>query len=120
MSKKCPLYLRKRTCAVQLRMSAMGQKRTLSFLDQSGGSQRLVDHRSDLSDVRHPLVLTEYIVVFVENLAVQDRLRLLIRPSRGGNLRQVSFCRSILLCLRTRDCNPEKLRDVIGRRDPYG
>jgi hypothetical protein len=24
----CPLYPRKRTCAVQLRMSAMGQKRT--------------------------------------------------------------------------------------------
>jgi len=24
----CPLYLRKRTCAVQLGMSAMGQKRT--------------------------------------------------------------------------------------------
>src|SRR5262247_788552 len=96
--------------AVQLRMSALGQKRTLSFLDQSGGSQRLVDYRSDLSDVRHRPVLTEYIVVFVENLTVQDWL--LIRPRRGKNLRQVSFCRSISLCLKTRDCNPEKLRDV--------
>ena len=28
----CPLYRRKRTCAVQLAMSAMGQKRTLGHL----------------------------------------------------------------------------------------
>jgi hypothetical protein len=26
---RCPLYPRKRTCAVQLEMSALGQKRTL-------------------------------------------------------------------------------------------
>ena len=64
-------------------------KWTLSFLDQTGGSQRLVDYRSDLSDVRHRLVLAEYIVVLVEDLAVQGWLRLLIRPRRGGNLRQV-------------------------------
>jgi hypothetical protein len=28
MQKSCPLYPRKQTCAVQLRMSALGQKRT--------------------------------------------------------------------------------------------
>src|SRR5262245_33059609 len=28
----CPLYPRKRTCAVQLRMSALGQKRTLACM----------------------------------------------------------------------------------------
>src|SRR5690242_9818997 len=79
-SRKCPLYPRKRTWAVQLEMSAKGQKRTFSFLDQSGRSQRLVDHRFDLGDVRHRLVFAEYIVVLVEDLAVQHWLRLLITP----------------------------------------
>src|SRR6476620_1037125 len=95
-------------------------KWTLSFLDQTGGSQRLVDYRSDLSDVLHRLALAEYIVVLVEDLAVQGWLRLLIRPRRGGNLRQVSFCRGISLRLRTSDCDAEKLSDVIRRRDSYG
>jgi hypothetical protein len=31
MRKRCPLYPRKRTCAVQIRMSALGQKRTLTI-----------------------------------------------------------------------------------------
>jgi hypothetical protein len=31
MSARCPLYPRKRTCAVQLPMSALGQKRTLDI-----------------------------------------------------------------------------------------
>jgi hypothetical protein len=32
MSRRCPLYHQKRTCAVQLQMSALGQKRTLDAL----------------------------------------------------------------------------------------
>ena len=70
----------KQTCAVLLAMSAKGRKRTFSILDQTGGSQRLVDHRSDLGDVRHRGALSEYIVVLVEDLAVQGWLRLLISP----------------------------------------
>src|SRR5262245_26351098 len=46
----CPLYPQKRTCAVQLRMSAMGQKRTCAPCIRSpirGGALRLPG-RSDL------------------------------------------------------------------------
>src|SRR5215468_6477482 len=37
----CPLYIRKRTCAVQLGMSALGQKRTSAYSITSSAHERL-------------------------------------------------------------------------------
>src|SRR5262245_33613443 len=41
--RSCPLYLRERTCAVQLRMSALGQKRTHA-VQQNDTHWCLLDH----------------------------------------------------------------------------
>src|SRR5262245_29694816 len=47
--RSCPLYSRKRTCAVRSSMSAKGQKRTLRLLDDlvGRGKQRLRNGQAD-------------------------------------------------------------------------
>ena len=82
--------------------------RTYSALDQSGGPQCVVDDRTDVRKGRRRFLPPYWLVILVEDFALQHRLRPLDLMGRRRKLHHVSFNGS------ASNRDPEKLCNVIG------